>query len=92
MSELGLARSDSLPPPIVNIHLQLPTNNTRDTMLQPNRPQQRIIAFLMQEQLSAMAQTGVHFAVFVDVGRDHPRTGDVVQVVDGAFADVEEET
>ena len=60
-------------------------------MLQPNRPQQCIIAFLMQEQLSAMAQTGVHFAVFVDVRGDHPGAGDVVQVVDGAFADVEEE-
>jgi hypothetical protein len=60
-------------------------------MLQPHRPEQRIITFLMQEQLSAVSQTGVDFAVFVDVGCDHPGAGDVVEVVDSAFTDVEEE-
>lgn len=45
----------------------------------------------MQEKLSAVSQARVHLAVFVNVGCNHPGAGDVVQVVDGAFADVEEE-
>jgi len=38
-----------------------------------------------------MAQSGVHFAVFVDVRGDHPGARDMVQVVDGAFTDVKKE-
>lgn len=38
-----------------------------------------------------MSQSRIYFAVFVDVGRDHPRARGVVEVDDGAFADVDEE-
>jgi len=61
-------------------------------MLQPYRPQQRIISLLVQEQLSAMSETRINFSIFVDVGRDHPATGRVVQVEDCTFTDVDEQS
>ena len=82
---------NSLPPPIINIHLQLPTNHTRNTMTQPDRSQKGIIPLLIQEQLSRMPEPRVYFAVFIDVGSYHPGAGGVVEVVDCAFADVDKE-
>ncbi len=38
-----------------------------------------------------MAESGVHFAVFVNVWSYHPGAGDVVEIEDAAFADVDEE-
>jgi len=83
--------SDRLPTAIVDIRLQLPTNHTRYSMLEPDGAQESIVALLMQEQLPPMPETRIHFTILVDVGRDHPRARQVVQVEDGAFADVDEE-
>lgn len=60
-------------------------------MTQPNRPQQRIIPFLVQEKLARVSEPRVYFAVFVDVGRYHPGARGVVEVEDAAFADVDVE-
>ena len=38
-----------------------------------------------------MAESGVDFTVFVDVGSDHPGAGDVVEVEDAAFTDIDEQ-
>jgi len=58
---------------------------------QPDRPKQRIIAFLIEKQLATMSQARVNLAVLIDVGSNHPRARGVVEVEDGAFADVDEE-
>ena len=60
-------------------------------MTQPDRPKQRIIPLLIQEQLARMSEPRIHLAVFVDVGRYHPGARLVVQVEDAAFADVDVE-
>ena len=41
------ASSHGLPPPVIDIRLQLPRNRRGDPMLQPHVPQQRIIPFLV---------------------------------------------
>lgn len=38
-----------LPPPVVDIRLQLPADHGWDAMLQPDIPEERIVAFLVQE-------------------------------------------
>jgi len=61
-------------------------------MSQPNRPQQRIIPFLVQEQLSGMSQPRVNLTIFINVWCYHPGARLMVQVEDAAFADIDEET
>ena len=61
-------------------------------MLQPYIPQQGIVTPLVEEQLSAMLQAGVHFTVLVEVGRVMPTAVLVVQEQDVAFSDIDEKT
>ena len=84
--------SKCLPPPVVGIRLQLSRNCCWDPVLQPHIPQQCVIPFLVQEQLSIPPQPGVDLAVLVEVGGVGPAAVLVVQVEDGALADVDEET
>ena len=84
--------SDSLPPPIVIVCLQLPANRRRDPMRQPHIPQQPIVSFLVEDQLAVPAEARIHFAMPVEVRCEVPGAVAVVEVKDGAFADVDEET
>lgn len=84
--------SHSLPSTIINIRLQLPSNHRRNPLSQPHIPEQRIIAFLTQRQLTTATETEIGFAVFVEIRGQVPAAVLVVEVQDAAFADVEEET
>ena len=61
-------------------------------MRQPHIPEQAVVSLLVQDQLAVAAKAGVDFAVTVEVGGKVPGTVVVVEVEDGAFADVDEET
>ena len=60
-------------------------------MLQPHIPQQRVVPFLVQKQLSIPSQARVDLAMFVKVRGMGPAAVSVVEIKDGAFADVDEE-
>ena len=81
----------SLPPAVIDIRLQLPCNHGRDSQAQPHIAEQGIVSLLVQAQLSAMPQSRVRFAVFVEIRGQVPAAVLIVQVEDAAFADVEEE-
>lgn len=82
---------NSLPAPIINIHFQLPTNNTRHAMTQPNRSEQCIISLLIQEELSTMSQSRIYLSIFINIRSYHPGTTCAVEVKDAAFTYIEEE-
>lgn len=84
--------SQSLPTPVINIRLQLPGNRRRHPVLQPHVPQQRIVPFLIQKKLTTPPEPGIDLAVLVQIGRVGPGSIAGVEVKDGAFADVDEET
>lgn len=86
-----LRLSDSLPPAIVNVRLQAPADQARYAMAQPEVPQHRVIALLVQEQLPAVAEPHVGLAVFVNVRGVAERARHAVEVKDAALADVDEE-
>lgn len=82
---------DSLPPSIINLRLQLPTNRRRDAVRQPHVAQQLVVPLLVENQLPIAAQARVDFAMAVEIRRIMPRAVVVVQVEHGAFTDVDEE-
>jgi hypothetical protein len=57
---------------------------------EPHVPEEFIVSFLVENELTVTAETGVDFAVFVEIGCIVPRAVVVVEVEDGAFADVDE--
>jgi len=59
-------------------------------MAEPHCTQQRVISFLIQEQLSRVPQTRIHFAIFVDIRCHRPRSRFVVKVKDAALSDIDE--
>ena len=61
-------------------------------MAKPQIPEHRIVAFLVQKQLSSMAKTHVRLAVFVNVWGVGKRARHAMQIEDTAFTDVDEET
>lgn len=61
-------------------------------MGQPHVAQEPVVTLLVQDQLAIASETGVDFAVAVEVGGVVPRSILVVEVEDCAFADVDEET
>lgn len=60
-------------------------------MRQPDVPKQSVVSLLVEDQLAVATKAGVDFAVAVEVGGKVPRAIVVVEVEDGAFADVDEE-
>lgn len=84
--------SDSLPPPIVIVCLQLPANRRRDPMRQPHIAQQPIVSFLVEDQLAVPAEARVYLAMTIEVRCKVPGAVAVVEIEDGAFADVDKET
>ena len=60
-------------------------------MRQPYIAQESVVPLLVKNKLAIAAQTGVNFAVAVEVRSIVPRAVVVVQVEHGAFADVDEE-
>jgi hypothetical protein len=60
-------------------------------MRQPDVAKKPIVALLVQHERPAAAETHVDFAVAVEVGGVVPRAALIVEVEDGAFADVDEE-
>lgn len=85
-------RSDSLPPPIVIVCLQLPANRRRDPMRQPHIPQQPVVSLLVEDQLAVPAEARVYLAMTIEVRCEVPGAVAVVEIEDGAFADVDKET
>jgi hypothetical protein len=82
----------TLPPPVVNLALQPPRNQTLYPALEPYFSQQRIVPPLVEEQLVMASQRGIHLTVFVQVRRDSPGTVIKVEEEDHALADVYEES
>lgn len=72
--------SQSLPPAIIHVRLQLAWNHRGDAMLQPDVPQKSIISLLWQEKLAVAAQAWVDFAMFVEVGGVWPGSVAAVKV------------
>ena len=72
---------DRLPASVIDVHLQLPTDDAGHTMIQPYCSQQCIISFLIEEQLSTMSQSRVDFAVSINVWCYHPGARKVVIVI-----------
>jgi hypothetical protein len=57
---------------------------------QPNIAQEPVVPFLVEDELTVTAETGVDFAVAVEVGRVVPGSVCVVEVEDGALANIDE--
>lgn len=87
-----LALSDGLPPSVVVVSFQLPANRRRNPVRQPHIPQQSVVSLLVEDQLAVPAEARIHFAMPVEVRCEVPGAVAVVEVKDGAFADVDEET
>ena len=83
--------SQRLPPPIVNIALQLPRNETLNAALKPHLPQQGIVPLLVEEELMVASERGIDFAVLVEVWCDGPGTMGAVEEENHAFTDVYED-
>lgn len=81
-----------LPAPIIHIPFKPSSNRARDPVIQPNVPQQLVVALLVQEQLMMSAERRVRLAVLIEIRRNRPAAVSVVQIEDHAFADVDEET
>jgi hypothetical protein len=81
----------TLPPPIVNITLQPPRNQTLHPALQPHLPQQRIVPLLVEEELVVASQRRIHLTMFIEVRGDVPGAVVEVEEENHAFADVQEE-
>ena len=60
-------------------------------MIQPHIPQQPIIPLLMQKQLPVTPQPRVDLTVLVQIRHVRPGAIAVVEIDDGAFADVDEQ-
>ena len=60
-------------------------------MLQPHVPKQGVVSLLVQKQLPVSSEAWVDFAVLVEIGGVGPAAIAVMEVEDGAFADVDEE-
>ena len=86
-----LKPSNSLPSPIIDIRLQLARNKARHAVTKPQAAQHGVVAFLVEEQLAAVAQAHVDLAVLVDVGRVAEGARAAREVEDAALADVDEE-
>lgn len=82
----------SLPSAVVDVLLQFPADNARDTMAQPDCPQQRIISLIVQEQLPSMSQSWINFSITIYVRGNHPCSTLSVEVEDITFAYVQVET
>lgn len=61
-------------------------------MRQPHIAQEPVVTLLVQNQLAVASETGVYFAVAVEIRGVVPRSVLVVEVEDCALADVYEET
>lgn len=86
--ETGL---DSLPATIVDVSLELASNEAGNALAEPEAAQHRVVALLVEEELAAVAEAHVHLAVLVDKGRGAPRAAGAVEVKDGALADIDEQ-
>ena len=82
----------SLPPTVVDVSLQFPADHGRDAVLQPDGTKESVVALLVEKELPVSAQARVDFAVLVEVGRVRPAAIVAVQIENGAFANVDEET
>jgi hypothetical protein len=89
---LVLSYLQTFPTPTINLTLQPPRNQTLNAALKPHLPQQRIISLLVQEKLMMSTQRGVHFTVFVKIGRNGPGAVIEIEEEDHAFADMDKET
>ncbi len=85
-------KSDRLPTAVINIGLELPADEARNAVAEPEVTQYGVVAFLAEEQLPVVAQIGVDLAVLVDERSVVERARYPVEVEDGALADVDEET
>lgn len=61
-------------------------------MTEPHVAQHRIVSFLVEEELSAVAESNIHFTILVDVWRIAKATGCAMQIENGALADIDEES
>jgi hypothetical protein len=84
-------RSKTLPSTRIDLALELPGHHARHRAVEPGLAQDLVVAALVQEQLQVAAQRRVDFAKLVQVGRDGPAAGLLVQVQYAALADVEEQ-
>jgi hypothetical protein len=66
--------SHSIPPAIVDIGLKLPRNKGRHAVAQPQVPQRRVVALLVEEELPPVAEAHVHLTIPVNVRRMTKRT------------------
>ena len=60
-------------------------------MLQPNIPEQSIIAFLIQDQLSISSHSWIDLSVLVEIRSIGPGAVAGMQIKNGALANVNEE-
>lgn len=81
-----------LPPAIIDIALELTRNKALNAAVEPHLAQQRIVAFLIEEQLVVAAQRGVDFTVFVKVGGHGPGTMILIEKENHTFANVDEDS
>ena len=61
-------------------------------MRQPHVPEQAVVSLLVKDQLAVATKAGIDFAVTVEVGGKVPGAVVVVEIKNGTFADVDEET
>jgi hypothetical protein len=87
---LVLFHLHALPSPVVDIHLQLPSNQALNSMFEPHFSQQRIIPLLVEEELMVSSQRGINLTVLVEVRRNSPTTVIEIEVEKHTFAYVDE--
>lgn len=83
--------SETFPTAGIDLPFQLPRHHARHRPAQPRLPQDLVVAPLVEEQLQVAAQRRVDLAELVQVRRDGPAAGFLMQVQDAALADVQEE-
>ena len=83
--------SHRLPSTIIDIRLQFSCNHGRNALLQPHVPVQRVVTFLIEEELSSSSEAGVRLPKLVEVRCRIEAAVLIVKVEDAAFADNEKQ-
>ena len=83
--------SQSLPPSVIDVSFKFPTDQGWDAVLQPDVTQERVVPFLVEEQLAAAPEPRIDLAVLVEIRGLRPGAVFAVEEQDRAFTNVDKE-